>query len=65
LAQIRKAITLGPDDSALKEFLLFFHEIPDRLVDDTEAIAIAKLILKEKPDSKCAQDILKRLETAS
>lgn len=56
----RKAVVLSPSDVSYKEFLLFFHEIPDQLLRTEEAVELATEVLKKDPGSKAAQDILKR-----
>lgn len=40
LYHIRRAIELSPQDKKLKETLLFFNEIPEKLVSDEEASKI-------------------------
>ncbi|MBN2909209.1 hypothetical protein JQC72_06690 [Polycladomyces sp. WAk] len=45
-------------DVSVKEFLLLFHEIPDKLISEEEAKKIAIDVLKEKPDSIPALRIL-------
>jgi len=61
LYHIRKAIELDSHDIGLKEALLFFHEIPDKLVSDSEAKKLIDEILKEKPSSKCALGAASRM----
>jgi len=61
LCHTRKAISLSPEDINLKEWLLFFHVIPDKLVSDEEAKEVALEILKEKPDSIPAIKVLNPL----
>ncbi|MDP5272914.1 hypothetical protein [Chengkuizengella axinellae] len=56
----KKAVELSPQDSGLKEFLLFFHEIPDTLLSKEESIDIAIEVVKEIPNSKPASKVLKR-----
>ena len=46
LYHTRKAIILNPDDITLKEFLLLFYEIPERLISKKEAKDVANEILK-------------------
>ncbi|MBN2910566.1 hypothetical protein JQC72_13750 [Polycladomyces sp. WAk] len=45
-------------DVSVKEFLLLFHEIPEKLISEDEAKKIAMEVLKEKPDSIPALRIL-------
>jgi hypothetical protein len=51
---IRRAIELSPDDVELKENLLFFNEIPQKLLSNEEVKKISKEILQKKPNSKVA-----------
>jgi len=57
----RKASELSPNDVELKEFLLFFHVIPEKLLSKEEAIKIATEILETKKNSKAAKGILKEI----
>lgn len=59
LFHARRAIELSPQDVHLKEYLLFFHVIPERLISEEEAIEIARDIVYIIPDSIAAQNILK------
>lgn len=43
--------------------LLFFNEIPEKLLPNTEALEIAKEILSMNPDNTVAKDIIKRITT--
>ena len=58
LYHVRKAIELDPKDKGLKEVLIFLHKVPDQVVSKEEAILVAKQLLEEDPDNKCAQDLL-------
>jgi len=58
LYHTRKAINLSPRDISLKEFLLFFHGIPEKLISDKEAEKVAQEILKENPNSSAAKSVL-------
>lgn len=49
---IRRSIELSPDDIELKENLLFFNEIPQKLLSDEEAKKISEEILQKKTNSK-------------
>ncbi|MFB7157394.1 hypothetical protein [Lysinibacillus sp. NPDC056232] len=51
----KKAIDWDGDDVELKEFLLFFNAIPDKLLNDQEAKILAEKVLKIKPDSEVAK----------
>jgi len=57
----KKAIELSPTDVELKEFLLFFYEIPEKLLTKEEAIKIATEILVTKKTSKVAKEIIKKV----
>jgi hypothetical protein len=56
----KRALELSPDDIDLQETLLFFNDIPDKVVDDEEAKKIAQNVLLKKPTSEPAQRILKQ-----
>ncbi len=58
LYHARRAVELDPTDVSLKEFLLLFHDIPEKLISTEEAKKIAAEVVKEKPDSSSARDIL-------
>ncbi|KOP78259.1 hypothetical protein AMS59_10240 [Lysinibacillus sp. FJAT-14745] len=51
----KKAIDCDEDDIGLKEYLLFFNAIPDKLLSDREAKILAEKVLKIKPDSEVAK----------
>ena len=55
----KKALALAPNDDSLKEYLLFFYEIPDQLLDKETAISLARDILKKNPDSVAAKQLVK------
>ncbi len=61
LFHTRKAIELDPNDTSLKEFLLFFHGVPDRLITNLEARSIIAEILESDSNNKTAKALLKRL----
>lgn len=50
-----EAVKLAPDDWTLKEYLLFFHCIPDRLLSDDDARVVAKQILEKDPNNQTAK----------
>ncbi|USG64640.1 hypothetical protein NDK47_21225 [Brevibacillus ruminantium] len=60
LLHSRRASELSPEDVALKEYLLFFHIIPEKLVSKEEAIEIASVVLQVEPNSQVAKDIFSR-----
>ena len=41
--------------------LLFFNEIPEKLLSNTEALKIAKEVLSMNPDNTVAKDVIKRM----
>lgn len=57
----KRAIDISPDDISLIEYLLFFYEIPERLLSQEEAKVIAKQILGKNPDNVAALQILNEL----
>ena len=44
-----------------KEYLLFFYNIPEKLLPEEKAYALSKEILSEKPDSMAANDVFSHL----
>ena len=42
----KKAVVLSPNNMSYKEYLLFFNDIPDKLLGNEEAFEIAKKFLK-------------------
>jgi len=53
----KRAVELDEDNVELKEFLLFFNDIPDKLLNDSEAKEIANKILNVKPESEIVKKI--------
>jgi hypothetical protein len=49
---------MSPDDITLKEALLFFNIIPEKIISDEKAQKIAQEILLINPDSAAANDML-------
>ena len=58
LYHMRRSVALAPDDIELKESLLFFNTIPEKLVSDEEARIVAAEIFQRKPTSVSAQRVL-------
>lgn len=54
------ALRLAPEDVEVKEYLLFFRDIPARLLDEKEAVRLANEILTSKPDSQAARRVLRQ-----
>lgn len=55
----KRALQLDPDDVELKEYLLLFYNISDKLINKEEASDLARDILERKPGSKVALEVLK------
>lgn len=47
----------------VKEYLLFFNTIPEKLLSEEKAYTLSKEIIAEKPDSIAANWIFSRLRT--
>ncbi len=60
LFHARRAVDISPQDVSLKEYLLFFNSIPDKLVNDDEARELAIEILEKNPASEVAKKILEK-----
>ena len=60
LYHARKAIELSPNNPMLKESLLFFHNVPEKLVSTEEAISTAREILNMQPNNQCAKLFLEK-----
>ena len=56
----KECVRLAPENISYKEFLLFFHEIPDKLLDKETAIQIAREILQEEIHSQVARGFIER-----
>lgn len=54
----RRALELSPNNISLKENLLFFHTIPDRLISKDEAILLAKEVLQTDPNGAITKEVL-------
>lgn len=55
-----RSIELSPNDIDLQESLLFFNNIPEKVITDEEAQVIAQDVLLKKPTSKHAQRVLQQ-----
>lgn len=60
LKHLRKAMAFSPENMYYKELILFYHDIPDRLLSKEDAIKYAKQVLEVNPSVKVAQDIINR-----
>ncbi len=58
LYHARQAIQIEPKNITYKEYILLFNNIPEKLINDLEAIAIAKEILKQDPTNATALQAL-------
>jgi tetratricopeptide (TPR) repeat protein len=58
LYHARRAAELSPDDTSYLEYLLLFHEIPEKLIDKEEAIQIAKKIIESDAENLAAKRVL-------
>lgn len=55
-----QAIKLEPNNFSLKEYILMFNEIPDKLLDDATAKSYACEIIKVDPVNKAALKVMSR-----
>lgn len=60
LFHARKLLALDPNNYKNKEFLLLFHDIPERLIQKEEAIKLAQDILEIEPSNFVAHRILRK-----
>lgn len=58
LYHARRAAQLEPNDTSLKEYLLLFYNIPDKLISKEDAVEIAREVVNKIPNSKVALDVL-------
>lgn len=58
LHHARQAIAHAPNDLTYQEFLLLFHQIPEPLIDQEEAQAIAHRLLAADPDHQTAKRVV-------
>lgn len=61
LYHARRAAQLDTNDISIKEYLLLFYNIPDKLINKEEAVEIAREIVKKAPNSKAALDVLNNI----
>jgi hypothetical protein len=62
LYHTKRAYEISSGNIELQEQILLFNEIPEKVLSDEEALIIARDILKKKPDSMLAQEIVKQYE---
>jgi hypothetical protein len=60
LSHAYRSLELTPDDIDLQELLLFFNNIPEKVITDEEAQVIARDVLLKKPTSEHAQRVLQQ-----
>ena len=57
-----EAIKLAPDEESLREYVLFFHNIPDRVMSKKEAMEQVKVLLSMNPDNVTGLHVLADLQ---
>ncbi|MBN2478664.1 MAG: hypothetical protein JXA94_00385 [Parachlamydiales bacterium] len=62
LSHVRQAIELEPHNIGIQANLLFFNEIPDKLISDDEAKKIALTVLSALPENPVALDFLSNIK---
>lgn len=55
----QECVRLAPEKVSYREFLLFFAEIPEKLLDKKIALKLAEDILREIPSSQIAKTFMK------
>ncbi len=63
LYHIRRTIELEPHNFELQANLLFFNEIPDKLINDEEAEKIARIVLLNQPNNPIALNFISSFKT--
>ncbi|SFH94864.1 MULTISPECIES: hypothetical protein [unclassified Bacillus (in: firmicutes)] len=58
----KECVRLAPQNISYKEFLLFFYEIPEKLLEKKTAIQIAKEILQENPNNQIAKEFIEKIK---
>jgi len=56
-----KASQLDPCNIDIKEYLIYYNHIPEKLLSDSEAVKLALEIIKLRPESKVAQMTLSKI----
>jgi len=56
-----RAAELDPDNIDIKEYLIYFNHIPEKLLSDNDAVRFALEVVKFRPDSKVAQITLAKV----
>ncbi len=57
-----EAIKLAPDDESLREYVLFFHNVPDKVMSKEEAMKQTKVLLSMNPDNVTGLRVLADLQ---
>lgn len=60
LFHVRRSLQLDPDNIEILEMLLFFNDIPEKLVMDEEAKIVAAKVIKKKTESIPAREVLSK-----
>lgn len=55
-----KAAALSPNEIDIKEYLLYYNHIPEKILSDDDAIKLALEIIKSRPESIAAQMTLSK-----
>lgn len=61
----KRAVEIDSSNIDFKESLLYFRVIPEKLLGKEEAIQLAKAVIKAKPDSDRAKEILEQAGMSS
>jgi hypothetical protein len=56
-----RASELSPNDMDIKEYLIYYNHIPEKVLSDDDAVKLALEIVKSRPDSKVAQITLSKI----
>jgi hypothetical protein len=62
LFHARRAMEMAPEDPSYKEYLLLYHDIPDKLLTRKEAIAVAKELEFQDPGNLAAKSVLQAIQ---
>jgi len=55
-----RAAELDPDNLDIKEYLIYYNHIPEKLLNDDDAIKLALEVIKLRPESKVAHITLSK-----
>lgn len=62
LFHARRSVELAPNDPSYKEYLLLYHNIPDKLIGREEAEKIANALLLQDPCNITARNVLQNIK---